>query len=63
MKLEEPACSIVHKDGQSFLVDPEGKILPRQIWTRVTQVLNEPAYAIVKVLVNLKDTKDEGTHH
>src|SRR5688572_26583993 len=52
-------CRIVHKDNMSYLTMPDGTILPKQIFCRVTQVVNERPYAIVKVFVNLDDTEQE----
>ena len=56
--LPNTVCKIKHEDGQSFLTDPSGFKLPGQIWARVTQNMNEPAYAIVRIRVDLIDTKD-----
>jgi hypothetical protein len=51
------ACRIVHKDNMSYLAMPDGTIIPRQLVCRVTSPVNERAYAIVKVFVNLDDTE------
>lgn len=52
-------CRIKAVDNMSLLTMPDGTIVPAQIFTRVTQVVNERPYAIVKVFVNLDDTIDE----
>jgi hypothetical protein len=51
------ACRIVVEDGIQYLAMPDGTKLPRQIWTRVTDPLNEPPYAIVKLFVQLDETE------
>jgi hypothetical protein len=57
----ENTCRIIHKNGYSYLAMPDGTVLPKQVFCRVTNVVNERPYAIVKVFVNLDDTEDTDT--
>lgn len=56
----EGLCRIITKDGRQYLAMPSGEIVPKQVWSRVTDPVepNQNAYAIIKVLVNLDDTVD-----
>jgi len=56
-KFAEPICKIVTENGKNYLTDTNGNKLPRQIFVRVHQELDEPAYAIVKIFVNLTDNE------
>lgn len=57
LQLDKPTCTVIVEDGKNYLCDANGNKLPRQIFVRVHQQLDEPAYAIVKIFVNLNDTK------
>jgi hypothetical protein len=55
---KESTCRIIVEDGMQVLVMPDGTRIPRQVWTRVTDPLNDACYVITKILVNLDDTID-----
>lgn len=59
---KKTTCRIIVEDGMQLLVMPDGTRIPKQVWTRVTDPLNDACYCIVKVLVNLDDTNDECIH-
>lgn len=58
-KAKQPEyCRVIMKDNMQLIVTPDGYILPAQVWTRVTDVMNGRPYAIVKLYVNLDETID-----
>jgi hypothetical protein len=56
---ENDTCRIIVVKGKPFLAMPDGTILPKQIFTRVTQSLDDASYAIVKIFVNCDETTGE----
>jgi hypothetical protein len=57
VKKNEPVCKIICEEGKHYLTDVNGNKLPGQIMTRVTQGLDSYAVAIVKIFVNVVDSK------
>jgi hypothetical protein len=58
------ACDVIVRDGRHFLKLPDGQEVPKTIFTRVYDGLDE-RYAIVKLFVNFPkelntQTKDSG---
>lgn len=51
-------CKMVVKNGTHLLTMPNGDVVPGQVFSRVTDAIGEQAYAIVKVWVDLKNSKD-----
>jgi len=46
-------CNVVVKDGQQLLTMPDGTYIPCVVFTRVTDIMEQTPYAIVKLYVNL----------
>lgn len=47
----------VHKLGTQILVMPNGERIPAQVWSRVYTGVDQPPYAIVKVLIDIEPDK------
>lgn len=48
-------CKIKTVNGQHWLFMPDGKtVVPCVVWTRVTDIVDEPPRAIVQLLVDLE---------
>ncbi len=50
-------CGVVIKHGNMLITDANGIVIPGQIWCRVTDTVNQPAYAIVKLIIEIPKDK------
>lgn len=50
-------CNVIVKDGTQYITMPNGDILPAQIFTRVTDKVNDQPYVIMKMFVNILDSQ------
>lgn len=57
MKYQDKLCVIKYIDGKQFICMPDGTIIPGQLGSVVTDVMDEMPKAYIEIHVNLEDVE------
>jgi len=47
-------CRLTIIDGKHYVTMPDGTIIPKQLMTKIVDIVNERPYAFIKVFIDLR---------
>jgi len=57
MSYKDNLCIVKYIDGKQFICMPDGKIIPGQVMSSVTDQMNEFAIATIELYINLDNVE------